>query len=72
MYINDLKLKRVAHNIVAVSITTLPSLLILRRKLTVTITDCNDIFDFRMTPFSVNRRKMQIETEYTMHFCLSD
>lgn len=53
MYINDLKLKRVAHNIVAVSITTLRSMLILRRKLA--ITDCNEIFDFRLTPFSVNR-----------------
>lgn len=53
MYINELKLKRVAHNLVAVSITTLRSLLILRRKLA--ITDCTGIFDFRLTPFSVNR-----------------
>ena len=53
MYINELKLKRVAHNLVAVSITTLRSLLSLRRKLK--ITDCTEIFDFRLTPFSVNR-----------------
>ena len=74
MYINELKLKRVAHNLVAVSITTLRSLLILRRKLA--ITDCTGIFDFRLTPFSVNRHFFEElnanRNEYTMHFCLSE